>query len=331
MRLVLYIVLMTIAFVSCTIQKRTVNKGYFVQWHWNKLISNKDQAGEEHSELKLEEKYVLSLQDSTKELEKIEFQEKSADLVGELTENEEKSSSHHPDLKQKEKSFQKPNRDELESEDKIKDDPVFRYSYAGSVLLASIFGILYFINPLWIFAFFAIFFIVSLFVSRSLIFFFGNSKKRLQELEAYPSEKKAEFFKRKIKWTGVLLGINLVYLGWCIFGFIAAEYLGFIFLFLGIFFILKLLSLCFKVTFYRNKYKEHKGTMPEDRRDQILVSEKRKKLMLRLLSLLFLLFSMAMLVMVFVFPLYNIIYFSAFVLFLALAIVYLLTASNFQS
>lgn len=30
-----------LAFItSCTIQKRTVNKGYFVQWHWDKKVKN---------------------------------------------------------------------------------------------------------------------------------------------------------------------------------------------------------------------------------------------------------------------------------------------------
>lgn len=40
---------------SCTIQKRTVNKGYFVQWHWDKKIKSEKAESEELSSTNLDE------------------------------------------------------------------------------------------------------------------------------------------------------------------------------------------------------------------------------------------------------------------------------------
>ena len=42
---------------SCTIQKRTVNKGWFVQWHWDKKIKS-NSSGEENKPVELTETQV---------------------------------------------------------------------------------------------------------------------------------------------------------------------------------------------------------------------------------------------------------------------------------
>lgn len=53
-----YILVLFLSFLfisSCTIQKRTVNKGYYVQWNWNKKISDHDNKTNDLADTKIEE------------------------------------------------------------------------------------------------------------------------------------------------------------------------------------------------------------------------------------------------------------------------------------
>lgn len=55
LRLLLILCLSIVFISSCTVQKRTVNKGYFVQWHWDKKIKsekiNSDELASTHEKV----------------------------------------------------------------------------------------------------------------------------------------------------------------------------------------------------------------------------------------------------------------------------------------